>query len=83
MPKGQLDVVFGIAGRYGAGVDIHLHDPGELGALQIRMIAERTRALGTARARSRSATRSASAWWTRPSWARLVDLLAWTTASPS
>ena len=25
-PKGQLDVVFGIAGRHGAGVDIHLHD---------------------------------------------------------
>jgi len=47
-PKGQLDIVFGIAGRYGAGVDIHLHDPGELGALQIRMIAERTRALGLA-----------------------------------
>ncbi len=44
--KGQLDVVFGIAGRYGAGVDIHLHDPGEPGAAQIRMIAERTRALG-------------------------------------
>ena len=47
-PAGQLDVVFGIAGRHGAGVDIHLHDPGELGALQIRMIAERTRALGLA-----------------------------------
>ena len=31
---GQLDVVFGIAGRYGAGVDIHLHDGGELGALR-------------------------------------------------
>lgn len=45
-PRGQLDVVFGIAGRHGAGVDIHLHDGGELGALQIRMIAERTRALG-------------------------------------
>ena len=44
--KGQLDVVFGIAGRYGAGVDIHLHDPGEQGAAQIRLIAERTRALG-------------------------------------
>ena len=47
-PAGQLDLVFGIAGRYGAGVDIHLHDGGELGALQIRMIAERTRALGLA-----------------------------------
>ena len=45
---GQLDVVFGIAGRHGAGVDIHLHDGGEEGAAQIRMIAERTRALGLA-----------------------------------
>jgi cytosine/adenosine deaminase-related metal-dependent hydrolase len=44
--RGQLDAVFGIAGRHGAGVDIHLHDPGEQGAEQIRMIAERTRALG-------------------------------------
>ena len=43
---GQLDVVFGIAGRHGAGVDIHLHDGGAEGAAQIRMIAERTRALG-------------------------------------
>jgi len=47
-PAGQLDLVFDIAGRYGAGVDIHLHDGGELGAIQIRMIAERTRALGLA-----------------------------------
>jgi cytosine/creatinine deaminase len=45
---GQLDVVFGIAGRHGAGVDIHLHDGGREGAAQIRMIAERTRALGLA-----------------------------------
>lgn len=45
---GQLDVVFGIAGRHGAGVDIHLHDGGDEGAAQIRMIAERTRALGLA-----------------------------------
>ena len=44
--KGQLDVIFGIAGRHGVGVDIHLHDPGEQGAEQIRLIAERTRALG-------------------------------------
>jgi cytosine/adenosine deaminase-related metal-dependent hydrolase len=44
--KGQLDVVFRLAGRYGTGVDIHLHDPGEQGAAQIRLIAERTRALG-------------------------------------
>ena len=45
---GQLDRVFGIAGRHGAGVDIHLHDGGAEGAAQIRMIAERTRALGLA-----------------------------------
>ena len=47
-PKGHLDVVFGIAGRHGVGVDIHLHDPGALGALQLRLVAERTRALGLA-----------------------------------
>jgi cytosine deaminase len=47
-PTGQLDIVFGIAGRYGVGIDIHLHDPGELGAFQLRLIAERTRALGLA-----------------------------------
>jgi cytosine/adenosine deaminase-related metal-dependent hydrolase len=44
--RGQLDAIFGIAGRHGAGVDIHLHDPGEQGTEQIHMIAERTRALG-------------------------------------
>jgi cytosine deaminase len=45
-PAGQLDAIFGLAERFGPGVDIHLHDGGELGALQIRMIADRTRALG-------------------------------------
>ncbi|WP_225448767.1 amidohydrolase family protein [Streptacidiphilus sp. P02-A3a] len=34
------------ADRHGVGVDIHLHDPGESGAAQLRAIAERTRALG-------------------------------------
>lgn len=43
---GQLDVVFGLADRHGAGVDIHLHDPGTLGTGQLRAIAERTRVLG-------------------------------------
>lgn len=47
-PKGQLDGLFAIAGRHGCGVDIHLHDRGELGALTIEMIAERTRSLGLA-----------------------------------
>lgn len=43
---GQLDVVFGLADRHGAGIDIHLHDPGTLGTGQLRAIAERTRTLG-------------------------------------
>lgn len=47
-PKGQLDGIFDIAGRHGCGVDIHLHDRGDLGAVTIEMIAERTRALGLA-----------------------------------
>jgi cytosine/adenosine deaminase-related metal-dependent hydrolase len=45
-PKGQLDALFAIAERTGAGIDLHLHDPGELGVHQVRLIAERTRALG-------------------------------------
>jgi cytosine deaminase len=44
--KGQLDIVFGIAERYGRMVDIHLHDPGELGAFQLRRIAARSAAAG-------------------------------------
>lgn len=43
---GQLDVVFGLADRRGAGVDIHLHDPGTIGTGQLRTIADRTRTLG-------------------------------------
>lgn len=47
-PKTQLDGIFGIAARHGCGIDIHLHDRGDLGALTIEMIAERTVALGLA-----------------------------------
>lgn len=47
-PKGQLDGIFAIAGRHGCGVDIHLHDRGDLGAVTVEMIAERTRSLGLA-----------------------------------
>ncbi|WP_433567056.1 amidohydrolase family protein [Nocardia sp. CA-151230] len=43
---GHLDVVFGLADRHGAGIDIHLHDGGTLGTSQLRAIADRTRALG-------------------------------------
>ncbi len=45
-PKGQLDSIFAIAERHGCGIDIHLHDRGELGAVTLEMIAERTRVMG-------------------------------------
>jgi cytosine deaminase len=44
--KGQLDIVFGLAERFGKGIDIHLHDGGEIGAAELRDIAERTIAAG-------------------------------------
>ncbi len=45
-PKGQLNAIFAIAERRGCGIDIHLHDRGETGAMTIEMIAERTQTLG-------------------------------------
>lgn len=45
-PKGHLDTVFGLAEKHGKRVDIHLHEPGELGAFSMEMIFDRTRALG-------------------------------------
>lgn len=45
-PTGQLDTIFGLAEKLGCEVDIHLHDPGELGVWQVRQIIERTRSLG-------------------------------------
>lgn len=42
----HLDIVFGIADRRGAKVDIHLHEPGMAGIEQLLRIADRTRALG-------------------------------------
>jgi cytosine deaminase len=44
--EAHLDLVFVLAGRHAAMIDIHLHDPGELGAFELRRIAERTRAAG-------------------------------------
>lgn len=43
---GQLRVVFGLAERYGRGVDIHLHDRGEIGIGQMEKIADFTAASG-------------------------------------
>lgn len=45
-PVRHLDAIFAIADRYGVEVDIHLHEPGTLGAFAVELIAERTRALG-------------------------------------
>lgn len=44
--EGHLDVVFGLAERFGAMIDIHLHDFGELGAFELRRIAQRAAAAG-------------------------------------
>ena len=45
-PKGQLDAVFGLAEKHGKPIDIHLHEPDELGAFSIEMIVDRTLAHG-------------------------------------
>lgn len=42
----HLAVVFGIAGRHGVGIDIHLHEPGRQGIDLLRRIAARTAAAG-------------------------------------
>ncbi len=45
-PKGHLDAVFGLCQKYAKPLDIHLHEPGEVGAFSMDLICERTRALG-------------------------------------
>jgi cytosine/creatinine deaminase len=40
-PVRHLDLVFGLAERHRAAVDIHLHDPGTLGVWELELIAER------------------------------------------
>jgi cytosine/creatinine deaminase len=47
-PKGHLDQVFALAQKYGRPVDIHLHEPGEMGAFSMELIVERTHALAMA-----------------------------------
>jgi cytosine/adenosine deaminase-related metal-dependent hydrolase len=44
--RGQLDTIFGIAERQGVGIDIHLHEPGELGLYGVQEICARTKACG-------------------------------------
>jgi cytosine deaminase len=45
-PVRHLDIVFGLAEKHGKPVDIHLHEPGTMGAFSLDLILERTRALG-------------------------------------
>ncbi|WP_431038684.1 amidohydrolase family protein [Streptomyces sp. P6-2-1] len=45
-PVKHLDIVFGLAERHRAPVDIHLHEPGHLGVFSVDLILERVRALG-------------------------------------
>jgi cytosine/creatinine deaminase len=45
-PAGHLNEIFRMAEEFDVDVDIHLHEPGDLGALSVEMIAERTRTLG-------------------------------------
>jgi cytosine/adenosine deaminase-related metal-dependent hydrolase len=45
-PKGHIDAVFGLAERFGRPIDIHLHEPGDLGAFSVQLVIERTKALG-------------------------------------
>ncbi|SIR08383.1 amidohydrolase family protein [Bosea sp. TND4EK4] len=47
-PKGHLDAVFGLCQSHGKPLDIHLHEPGEMGLFSFDLIVERTRALGMA-----------------------------------
>src|SRR6202035_3746937 len=47
-PKGQLDGIFAIAARRGVGLDIHRHEPGEMGLFNVQEICARTKALGLA-----------------------------------
>ncbi|WP_430441618.1 amidohydrolase [Shinella sp.] len=44
-PVRHLDEIFALAERYGKPIDIHLHEPGDLGAFCLELIVERTRAL--------------------------------------
>lgn len=45
-PVGQIDALVALAADTGVGIDIHLHDPAELGAFQIELLIERTQRHG-------------------------------------
>lgn len=45
-PVGQIDLLCDIAADTGVGIDIHLHDPADLGAFQIELLAARAERYG-------------------------------------
>ena len=45
-PKGHLDAIFALSQKHAKPLDIHLHEPGEMGAFSMDLIFERVRALG-------------------------------------
>jgi cytosine/creatinine deaminase len=45
-PKGHLDAIFALSQKYARPLDIHLHEPGEMGVFSAELVCERTRALG-------------------------------------
>jgi cytosine deaminase len=45
-PVRHLDLIFELAARYGARIDLHLHDGGSLGTWELGLIVDRTREAG-------------------------------------
>lgn len=45
-PIRHMEVIFGLAARYGRGIDIHLHDLGELGRWEIERLCDMTEDFG-------------------------------------
>jgi cytosine/adenosine deaminase-related metal-dependent hydrolase len=45
-PKASLDAMFALADKHGCPVDIHLHEPGEMGIFSLELMLERIAALG-------------------------------------
>ena len=45
-PKGHLDTIFGLSQKFGRPIDIHLHEPAELGMFSMGLILDRVEALG-------------------------------------
>lgn len=45
-PVQHIDTLFDLAQQYNVDLDIHLHEPGALGAFAVELVAERTQVLG-------------------------------------